>query len=542
MIDILDPKNVLNIINDIESTQNTERRKYEYKQFLCYSGRLSEFVQEKLSVMLPKDSKWMDPVDIRVSKKIVDKLSKAYAIPPKRYIAGNDGERQDVKSEKQNQIYKDGKFDSAFSRFDLATNLHKYSALWVTKREGKPISLEAVPASSIHPIFDQDTGDLIAVVLNYPGRDITHAHSVGHGNDDKLGRGNTSFYGSDGINQIIAESPDDSNISGKTYAMWTPTQHAVYEVEKTTTPDGKTNTQIKYIKQTDDENLNGVNDLGVIPFAFYSIEGGVELPIENPITKQTVFINCLLSALVAASIRNIGTAKLRHPEDMKVEFMEQGLSTFVDLPQPKNPDDGEVDLTYEVPSHDLNGQLTVALSIMMQVFSEHGIKAADAIAGQSVQEFASGIERAIAQADVTDHIRKMQMQYEQEVESSVWEIVKAYLRRDGDSSFSEEDAISVVYPKPKVLVSDKDTLDLLKQRKEMKLISRSGQMQVLDPNLTKSELEKALEKIDEENAEDSAKGMAMFRMPGAVDDQDSEDPRGNVQGRPGDLPESIRRN
>jgi len=538
-IDILDAKTAMQIINDIESDQNRERRRYEFKQHLCYSGQLDKFVMQKLQKMLPRDSKWMEPVDIRVSKKIVDKLSKAYRMPPKRFVFDKrSNQKNDQKTQRQHKIYSEGKFNNALMHFDNKVNLHKYACLWITKREGKPITAETVPASAVFPIFNQDTGDLEAVVLNYPGTDITHDHlTTSDSNTDKLGRG-TSFRGADGINQIIAESRLDSNTTGSTYAMWSETQHAVYEVEKVLAPDGSTKINVNYVAQTQDPELNGVNDLGVIPFVFFSTEPGVELPVENPVTRQTILINCLLSALAAASIRNIGVAKLKRPMDVHVEGLEQGLSTFVDLPQPKNPDDGEVDLSFEVPSHDLQGQLTVALSIMMQVFSEYGIKAGDAIAGQSIAEFASGLERAIAQADVTDLIQMRQMIYEEEVEPKIFEIVKAYLARDGENIFSDNDDIGVIYPKPKVLSSDRETLELLEKRKNMKLISRTGQITTIDPNLTKEEAKRVLEEIDQENAEDSAQGMARFMdnrvvsdeqsqddsQDGTVDDEDSDDP------------------
>lgn len=524
-LNILDPANVKQIITEIESQENRDRRRYEWQQYLCMEGELHIFVKGLLEKMLPQDSKWMEPVDVRISKKIVDKLGKAYSLPPKRYIQDErTGEKNEKKTDLLNEIYEKGMFNNALMHFDKNVNLHKYACLWITEREGEYIKAETVPVSACHPVFDPDTGKLLAMVLNYPGEDITHDHySVDRGSD-KLGRG-MSFTGPDGVNQMIAESPHDSNTSGNTYAMWTPKQHAVYKVSKETSPDGKTVTNITYVRQTDNEKLNGVNDLGVIPFVFYSTDQNNELPIRNPITRQTIFINALLSALAAAAIRNIGVAKLKRPQGMEVNILEQGLSTFVDLAQPKNAEDGQVDLTFEVPNHDLQGQLTVALSLMMQIFSEYGIKATDAISGQTVQEFASGLDRALAQADVTDLIEMRQMIYEQQVEPQIFKIVQAYLKRKGQDQFGDKSSVSVIYQKPRILKSDEQTLNNLDKQKTMRLISRTGQMKVLDPNLTTKEAKKMLEMIDEENMEDSARNMASFmsNQQNSSDEEDNEE-------------------
>ena len=87
---ILDSEVAERIILDIESDQVRERRRFEYKQWLCYSGRLREFVERVLKGALPEDSKWIIPSDIALSNKIVNKKAKSYKDAPSRYIMDNE--------------------------------------------------------------------------------------------------------------------------------------------------------------------------------------------------------------------------------------------------------------------------------------------------------------------------------------------------------------------------------------------------------------------------------------------------------------------
>lgn len=512
-LDILDPKTAHKIITDIESQQIRDRRRYEYKQFLCYSGRLREFVEEKLKEALPNDSKWIEAIDINIVQKIMDKLSKSYKQSPKREVEGND-----KKTEELTNIYSEGDFDTAFDVFDLRSNLHKYAALWVVKREDQPLKLETVPSYAFFPIFNQDTGEMEGCVLNYPGTDITHWTTEKQVGNSKLDA-SAKFISGDGVDQIVAESPDDSNPTGNTFAMWTKDQHAVYEVEKVETADG-IETIIKFVKINDDEKLNGVNDLGVIPFVYFSMEDGTELPVRNPLSNQAVTYNYYISALLGAALRNIGTAKLKYPEGMDINALVTGLSTAVRLPQSRKEGDPETDLSYENPQSDLTGQLTVYLSILQQIYGQYGIRSNESVQGSSVMEFNSGLERLIANADVQDHIEQMQKHYIK-VENAVFQVVKAYMERDGKKIFAEDDKLTVVYQKPKITISDKDKLENLDKRKEMRLMSRVGQMIELDPNLSEEKAIKALEKIDKELSDDAKKSVDLLtRM--ASDENDSE--------------------
>ena len=103
----------------------------------------------------------------------------------------------------------------------------------------------------------------------------------------------------------------------------------------------------------------------------------------------------------------------------------------------------------------------------------------------------------IAQADVQDVVSANQSMYSQ-TEQEVFDIVAAYSKIMPNIKLFKEQSLTVVYQKPKVLVSDKETLENIRLRMDMGLITKAEALMVLDPNLDETSAEEKLAKIEEE--------------------------------------------
>jgi len=66
----------------------------------------------------------------------------------------------------------------------------------------------------------------------------------------------------------------------------------------------------------------------------------------------------------------------------------------------------------------------------------------------------------------------------------------------GTRLFLKEDELTIVYPKPKVMVSDKQTLDNIKLMLELEVIEEWEKFIKMDPNLSEQQAKDKLERID----------------------------------------------
>lgn len=484
MLDITDKSVVQRIITEMNKTEDRDRRTYAFDSWRAYSGEIEDYVLEKIKTTRPKSYEGYTIANIALSKMIVDKLAKAYKEQPIRKIEDDSSQ---VKTDAYTDILKEAGARDQLPFFDQTTFLHKYGLLWVNwlKKEER-YQMLALQPYEFAVIRDKNTGELECVILNYGNTVITSG-----GAGTQLG---------DGMSDLIAESQIDSAAQSDVYALWTKDNHVVAEFQRKEMQTAKgTEIQLDVTFVEDPENKEMVNPLGVLPFVFYSQELAVDYPTKSPLYDQAITYNALMSEyLTASNIQGTGQMIIKYPEKFEGMFkrMTRGLLSAIKLPQSDNPDDAATEVDYINPSPDLAGQKEAVMTYMQSVMKEHGISAGSSI---DMESFSSGLERAIANANVDDIVMKKQEQLT-EIEKKVFEIVKTYERVVFNSStFSEEDQLNVTFKKPKVMMSDSETLDNLRKKVDLGIMSRADLIMALDPNKKREEAEAEVARIDQEN-------------------------------------------
>ena len=326
------------------------------------------------------------------------------------------------------------------------------------------------------------------VVLHYPSNRLVGSDSTGDGKSD-----------------IIAESQDDGSADVDTYVFWSSDQHVVIEIEKekVVTRDGQhIKRNINFVPI--EGNPNNVNPIGRLPFSYLSKDLSPDNPYFNPITEQTITFNLLMSELLtSANLQGTGTFILKYPSKMQgsIDNISYGLTSAIELPQDENPQAPRTEAEFINPSPDLAGQKESYMSYLKKVLSQHGITTSQGI-DQGAESFSSGIERMIASADLQDLRNSNQMLYAI-LEKDVFEICKAWDRAGSlglgqARMFKDDDELQVYFPKPKVMISDRETLDNIKLRLELGLIQKHKALMILDPNLDDESAKKLLEEINAE--------------------------------------------
>lgn len=466
-MDLLNKQTVREVIAEIESSQNKTRREDEIKAFEVYAGDLKKHVKSRIMELYPKTYKSFSVSDLNVSRKITDKMSKAYKTAPLRVLA-NDKETQDY-----DQKMKDMDANRAWQVFDVYYNLHRYACMWfnyVNCGDEVKLVLRPLNPSQFSRVVDS-LGQTKVFAVNFP--------------DSSLFTGNDS----DGTKSKIQDSLQDSADGSKRYALWSDSQHVIVW----TNPSVE-DCEIYY--EPIEGNEESKNELGTIPAVFAQQGDNTALPIRNPLTNQSIEYNQQYSVmLTGASLQTFGHLILSHPEDQDAPSdIYNSLFTYSTLPQRNG--DTPTTLDYLNPNPNLDSQLQVLQNYGHQIITEHLGDGAQNVSGSD--NFTSGLDRMIAMSDITNIIESNQQIYAN-VENNLFQIIKAYGASSESINYTTENLV-VKYPKAKPIQSEAEILANIEKKMSLGLIEDFEALMMLDPNMTTKDAKRKIDTVRKDKA------------------------------------------
>lgn len=458
----LDIESVKTIIEQIEGSENQQRKKDAWKSYEIKNGLLNKYVKGRLKEMFPDTYQNYTVADYSLLKKIVEKKAQAYKEAPIRSLE-NESDREEYY-----KILKDYKFNFAMSEIDALYNEHKYCALAVfpkTDDETGLLGFNFVPLAPYeYDVIKSNDGEVEAVILSYPSTEIT-------------GSG-------DGINQLIAEPTNADEGLKRKYVFWTEKEHRVFEVSGS--GDNK-----KMWESLIEGNENGINPFGMIPVIHFPEAFTPNYPISSPLPNQTVEINALFSIYLQSGSMQVGQLVLKFPNDQQITTVHQGIFSGMKLPQSKNPDDPKTEAEYISPSPDLAGHKDSIITFMSMILDEQGINGNQVV--NPSESFSSGVDRLLASADVQAIIEANQNKY-MDIEHEVYELVKKMSDIYGGHKYTSENLV-VKYQKPKMMISDSEKLENLKKKKELGIFADWELLIDYNPNLSEQEAKDKLQQM-----------------------------------------------
>jgi len=473
-LDITKKEHVTKIIMEIDDEQNRKRRKKAWIANQCLEGNQAEYVTKEIARLYPQTFSKFRIGDISIVKKVNDKQAKAYTNTPIR-IADSEKETATL-----HDFYKKYHFHRSLVEFDSIFNLYKYGALWLTwqnpeereAEEGRYI-LHALAPYEFDLVRDQVSGEPILFILNYPDNEVTE-----------------DAGGSDGIEQLISESQSDTSAQSKIYKIWGFQTYVEVRVKKAS-GHGNTTAEKMEVQYLDIKP----NPIGRLPIAYLQKDLAVDYPVDNNLAEQSISWNVSFSDLkTAASTQGHGQLVVSYPEGMKMQAMHMGMHTAISLPQSKKPDAPRTEAEYISASPDLAGQLEVLKFDLKNILDDHGIKSKGSIEGSS-DKFSSGFDRLLSEADVQDLIEGNQTIYADELEPELFLTLKAFEQAMNQTTFNKTEMLQVHFEKPKVLISDKETLENIEKREALGLMLPHEKHMILNPNLTEEQAKEREEKI-----------------------------------------------
>jgi hypothetical protein len=499
-IDLENISHIKELVLDIESEQNKRRKRNAWKLNQTLEGNQAEYTRQVLAETYPKTHTKFRLGDINIPLKVDNKISRAYKQSPLRSCT-SENETKALES-----IYNEFKFQRAFKEADSVFNLHKYVCLWLTWQNPDPklniidgsYVLHALKPYEYDLVRDQVTGEPVVFIQSHAQAEVTQL----------AGR-------SDGIEQTISESQSDTSAQTRIYYFWDKDFYGVYEVKRATTATEEDFTvRIIDIKP---------NLLECLPITYLQADSSVDYPVDANIAEQSIDWNVAFSDLkTAAATQGHGQLILTHPEGQKLKDVHMGMHTAISLPQSAKPDAAPTDAKYISANPDLGGQLEVLKFDIVNILDDHGIKAKGAIEG-GTDKFSSGFDRLLSEADVQDEIEDNQSLYSITLEQGNFKVLKATEKAMNQKTFSENSELEVTFEKPKVLISDKETLDNIEKREELGLILPWEKHIIMNPNLTEEQAKKREEEIVKHKEEKLKKQMELMEGEGNDDDQDEDE-------------------
>lgn len=507
-INLLDEGHLRLIIHDIESDQNKTRKRKAWRAMQCLNDNQREFVVKRLKFLYPETYKKFRVGNIKVCKKVVEKLAKAYKIIPRREL------KTDKETRLLNEIYDNYDFHRTFKEADDLFNLHKYVCLWLTWQNPTeeqevmiPVEEGSYVLHALHPyeydlIRDEMTGKPLFFIYSYPDEEIT-------GQAD----------GADGVEQIISESKSDTSAQTKVYKIWSPTLKVVIEVKRESKFVSLLDIQKTKINVTQAEP----NYIERLPVTYLQADTSVDYPVSNDLADSSIDWNVSLSDLkTAAATQGHGQLVITHPQSMKFKVAHMGMHTALKLAQSEKPNALPTEAKYISASPNLSGQLDVLKFDLLNILDDYRIKNKGSLQG-GVERLSSGFDRLLSEADVQDVVEDNQQLYAKSLEQGVFKLVQAYEETMISNPFTKSDSLSVTFEKPKVMISDKETLENIKQREELGTLLSYEKHMILDPNLSR---ENAIERealIQAEAKERMKRQAEMMGLTGEEENDEDEE-------------------
>lgn len=489
-LDITNKSDIERIIEEIEGAQNKDRKAEAWKLFEVYEDNQRPYVKEELARIYPDTFDKFRIGDINIAGKILNKKSKAYKNTPKRTL------KNDSETKTYNELLEESKADRAFKEFDKIFNAHKYAPLWVNYINPKGDAIDgsymyqALAPYEYDLLRDPLTGEPLIFILHYPDTTITG--------------------GEDGVEQVITESQKDTAAESKVYSIWSK-DHKV-KVQSTTDAKGdSTRVEVKLV-----EVIN--NDISRLPIAFLSRDLAVDYPLPSQLANKAIDWNVGLSDLkTASSAQGHGQLVIEHPTGQAIEKPHLGKHTAILLPQSSKEKDSPTKAHYINANPDLAGQLDVLKFDLINIMDDEGIQAKSTLEG-GADKFSSGFDRLLSEADVQDIIEDNQSLYA-DIEQEAYEIVKAYEKALNKNTYAS-DKLQVTYEKPKVMISDSETLANIEKREALGLSLPHEKHIIINPNLSEAEALKREEEIQTIKAE---RLKEMAEAMGETIEEDSEE-------------------
>lgn len=493
MINLSDKQNRLNIIQSIKSEENKQRKQISVEQYEIFNDRQHKYVLQYLKQQFSEKTVLEMPVisSINLARRVVKQEASLYKSPPKRSFQN----MTDDQAEKLGSMYEDfgwnTKYMQANEYFKLQLQTHIMWALQdgcIKSRVLLPHHLDVIP----DPV-DPENG-AIYIISSFD-------KSLTDGNPTLGTKSGYQGIQSDNINQAIADA-DDYKASLEKYVVWSKDFNFIM--------DGNANI-------TSGESIE--NPIGgIIPIVDAASSKDFEYWVRQgqSVTDFSVQFNGMISDVAnVVRMQGWGQAVFTGPEGSIPESIQLGPNFVIRLPTDPNNPSATSDFKYVTANADIAGSLEFLKTNLSMFLSSRGVDPKTISFDGASESFSSGFERLLSMIEKFE-ASKADIDLFTKVEKRSFDIIKTYLNTyQGTELLNEEFSVgtipedaymTVTFEQPQLIKTEKENLELIKQKMELGLESRLAAYMSLN-DVDEQTAIKNLAEIDGENKRPDSNGV-----------------------------------
>ena len=454
------------IMNALVSGESTRRRDEAYQAQRILNGLQKQYINQRLAILYPNGIDALRVSDINIPKKITERRARAYANAPSRKAMS------DAETERLNYLYKKFMFDAAFRDLDFTFNYFRYGFLFlnygINPADGSlTYHLMNLPPYKFDMVFDPITGEPWAfAICNKVDRGIGTRFNIW---TESRYYDVNCFGGFTGANEMRGGFAPNPPGGGGRFRV----------------------------------DVDIPNFLGMLPGAYVQEDTDVGFPPANTLAERSIEWNVgLTDVKTSITVQGTGIPTFKVGQDVKIDGeIKYGVSKALVLPQPNNKDMPPTEFEFVTPKPNIAESLDVLRFELQMILEENGLRGKSIVAPTSVEQFSSGFDRLISEADVQYIINKNQDKYSEILEQSLFKALKHYEMVFNQFDFVSE-SLEIYFDKPKVLISDRETLENLAMRLKLGTLLPWEKHIILNPNLTEDEAKAREKMIDESGVKD----------------------------------------
>lgn len=529
-MDLLNKRNLLQVINDINSQENKNRKNISNRECRIYRGNLHQYVVEELRKSFQQHTVSQMPIEsnLNIARRMCQEVASIYREAPNREFVDVTDKQKDV----LDAIYEDTMMNFKLLNANEYFVLQRQAMVQVFPHEGK-LKVRLLNPHHFDVIPGEDPEEAIGVIISafdntykeYDELDNTRYSGYQNSNPDRV-------HQSDRINQSIGDD-DDSEALKERYVVWTKKYTMM---DGTECPaynficDGRGNILSKDVYSPIDE-LPFIDISGMKNFKFWVDEN-------SGLADFTVKFNAVLSE-IGMNIRNQAwsqaylKASERYLEAIK--DLEVGPTKIIFLPIDPEEPGADPEFGFASPGGDLKINLEYAQSLLSTFLTSNGLDP-DVISNDgSSKIYNSGFERFLAQLQRFS-ASKQDIDTFQKVEQKMFKLVKLwhnvakkenllddkYLAED----FTGDESLSVKYVSPEAVQTKAEQIAYHQAMMDSGLSSRVTAIMEIK-NMTEDQAKRYLEKVDEQkntyNVKDMAEPQVILSEEDVVEEQPIEE-------------------
>ena len=515
----------LQLIKDIDSTENKGRKYESLRQTEIFNDRIFDHVYERLIRRSNERTVLEMPIvsSINLARRIAKQEASIYRQPPERDYS----ELSDDQMETMTRIYEDMGIDAKLLASNESFKLQNQNHVMLVPKDGKLV-MRVLRNHHLDSIDDPMNPEkpIGYVISQIDKNEVRRNRRSNQGGVSSRGRYDSwTDQEGDFTDQSIGDD-DDWIKKRQRFAVWTD--------------------ELNFIMNGKGEILSGddiANPIGMVPIVDISIEKDFEYWVRqgDSLTEFTIEYNALMSD-VSQVVRMQGYAQafLVAKDDLIPKNVQIGPNFLLKLPVEEGST-VQPQFGYANPGADLAGSINFAETVLSTFLTSRGLDPTVVSGSGQVNKASSGIERLLMMIESFEASRSDFDSYNK-AEKVIYEIVKAWhnvsLGTDlleskyQSANISEDSELMISFGGPEMIKSENERIDAWMKRIEageatvvdmvmdMRGVTKEQALEILKEN---QEVENLLmEAMDANRESEPTSNEGSGTQPGG-DEQGSED-------------------